>query len=167
MKLRRIGLYISLAILWLAHAGRYYLLLVIGRGRKDVQGVRMILVRDNETVLIRHWYAPKVWTLPGGGVGKKESLEDAIRREVQEETGFIVRSIGGVVGTYRGSLGKGDVVRVYYTSDFEGFMSFVPTMEISIRAWFPLDNLPEDISPANRRRIEAYKSGVRGETGRW
>ncbi|OGG80463.1 hypothetical protein A3A39_04155 [Candidatus Kaiserbacteria bacterium RIFCSPLOWO2_01_FULL_54_13] len=164
---RRIGLYLSLATLWFAHAGRYYALLLTGSGRKDVQGVRMILVRNGDVVLIKHWYAPSVWTLPGGRVGRKESLEDAIKREVREETGFKVRSIDGVVGTYRGSLGERDVVRVYHTSDFEGFMSLVPILEVSIRAWFSIKDLPEEISPANRRRIEAYRDGVRGETGRW
>ena len=59
------------------------------------------------------------------------------------------------------------MVMVFYTGDFEGSLSLTPNIEIMGRSWFDIDNLPEELSPANRRRIEAYREGVRGEVGKW
>lgn len=49
---------------------------------------RAIVKRGNEYLLIHSKYGD--YKFPGGGVEKGESLEDAMIREVQEETGFQV-----------------------------------------------------------------------------
>ena len=60
-----------------------------------------LVVRDQQILLCR--IAPRVmewagfWTLPGGGIRFGEEPEDAMVREVREETGLRVRS-GGVAG---------------------------------------------------------------------
>jgi 8-oxo-dGTP diphosphatase len=53
-------------------------------------------------LLIRRGHAPHagLWSLPGGRVENGETLEQAIRREVLEETGLLVRP-GAVVGRVR------------------------------------------------------------------
>jgi len=163
---RKLGMYLSLSIIGTVHAARYFLSHVRGE-RGGVQGVRIILVDDRRIVLVAHWYAPWVWTLPGGGVNAKESPEDAALREAREETGFTVKSIAGEIGTYTGQWGSGDRLRVYYTGDFEGSLALKPNVEIMARSWFDIDHLPDEISPANRRRVEAYRAGVRGERARW
>lgn len=159
-------MYVSLSIIGTVHAARFFLSRV-QEGRDAVQGVRVILVDDRRVVLVAHWYAPWVWTLPGGGVNKNEKPEDAAMREAREETGFVVKSIAGEIGTYVGQWGKGDLVRVYYSGDFEGSLALKPNLEIMARSWFDIDHLPDELSPANRRRIEAYRAGVREERTRW
>lgn len=156
-------MYLSLTIISVVHAVRYW----TDFRKSSIQGVRIILVRDRHVLLVTHWYAPWTWTLPGGGVDKNETPEQAAIREVKEETGFIVKSLAGEIGKYTGTWGRGDMVAVYYTDDFEGSLTLTPNIEIMGRSWFDIDNLPEEISPANRRRIEAYRRGVRGETGKW
>ncbi|MFH1854994.1 MAG: NUDIX domain-containing protein, partial [bacterium] len=42
-------------------------------------GVRVILVKDNDLVLVKHRY-DKFWYLPGGGVKKDETEKDAAKR---------------------------------------------------------------------------------------
>ena len=163
--LRRVGMYISLSLIGLSHFVRYWLSRLRGRG--DVQGVRIIIMQDRLVVLVSHWYAPWVWTLPGGGVEKDETPEQAAMREAEEETGLKIKSLAGEIGTYTGSMGKRDKVKVFYTGDFEGNLTLLPSLEIMGRSWFDIDTLPDEISPANRRRIEAYRAGVRGESGRW
>ena len=156
-------MYLSLTIISVVHTIRYW----TNFSTNPVQGVRIILIQDRRVLLVSHWYAPWTWTLPGGGVNKNETPEDAAMREAREETGLVVKSLAGEIGTYRGTFGRGDMVAVYYTGDFEGSISLTPNFEIMGRSWFDIDNLPEEISPANRRRIEAYRDGVRGQTGKW
>lgn len=159
---RKFGMYLSLTLISVVHAVRYW----TSFSTNSIQGVRIILVQDRKVVLVTHWYAPWTWTLPGGGVDKNETPENAAIRETKEETGFTVKSLAGEIGRYRGTWGRGDMVVCYYTGDFEGSLSLTPNIEIMGRSWFDIDNLPEEISPANRRRIEAYRDGVREETGK-
>jgi len=161
--IRRFGMYLSLTIISVVHAVRYW----TSFRTSSIQGVRIILVQDRKVVLVTHWYAPWTWTLPGGGVNKNETPEAAAIRETKEETGFNVKSLAGEIGKYKGTWGRGDMVMVFYTGDFEGSLALTPNIEIMGRSWFDIDNLPEELSPANRRRIEAYRDGVRGEVGKW
>ncbi len=158
-------MYLSLSIINTAHVGRY----AIGqlRGDKESHGVRILLIDERRVLLVSHWYAPWAWTLPGGGVNKGETAEEAAMREAFEETGLKVNSIAGEIGTYTGTMGKTDRVTFYYTGDFTGDIAMRPNLEIMARSWFDLDSLPDDLSPGNRRRIEAYRDGIRNETGEW
>ena len=158
--------YISLALEWAGYVARYWLLRIFG-SQKDVAGVRVILVRDHHVVLARHWFTPGVWTLPGGGIKKGETPGDAAIREVWEELGYKINSFDGQVGIYQGRMGRKDSVIVLHTEDFEGNMKWTPNIEIKERGLFDLHHLPENISPANRRRIEAYMAGVKDERDFW
>lgn len=154
------------AIKWLLYAIHHVILRIMG-DRSFIAGVRVILIRAGRVVLVEHWYKQGVWTLPGGGVKKGETPEETAKREVFEETGFTVHSFDGEVGTYRGRMGKNDSVKVFYTENFTGGLKIMPNSEIMVRGLFDLNDLPENISPANRRRIEACVRGIRGEQKKW
>ncbi len=49
-------------------------------------GVRMVMIQRDEVLLIRHTYL-NGWYMPGGGIKRNETLEQAARREAHEETG--------------------------------------------------------------------------------
>lgn len=57
-----------------------------------IVGVGAILIENDRVLLIRRGQEPRKgeWSLPGGVVELGESLEEAIRREVCEETGLEV-----------------------------------------------------------------------------
>ena len=51
-----------------------------------------ILVQDNQLLLVRQKVNPKrQWSLPGGRVDKGEKLDEAMTREILEETGINVK----------------------------------------------------------------------------
>lgn len=60
-------------------------------------GVFGILETENGILLVKHSYGEHKWSLPGGGIEDNESSEEAIIRELLEETGInieIVSQIG-------------------------------------------------------------------------
>jgi len=62
-------------------------------------GVSALIVRDGKVLLVRRGKEPFLgyWSLPGGGVEAGETPEEAVMREVREETGLDVE-IGAVAG---------------------------------------------------------------------
>jgi mutator protein MutT len=68
---------------------------------QPVVGVGAVVVRDGKVLLIRRGHEPRKgeWSLPGGIVELGESLVDALRREVREETGLEI-AIGPHVETF-------------------------------------------------------------------
>jgi ADP-ribose pyrophosphatase YjhB (NUDIX family) len=64
---------------------------------KSVIGVSFNSQRD-QVLLMKRKDVP-VWTLPGGKVEKNETLEEAILREMHEETGYYFK-ITKMIGTY-------------------------------------------------------------------
>jgi 8-oxo-dGTP diphosphatase len=66
-----------------------------------VGGVSGLVVQDGKVLLIRRGKEPYKdhWSLPGGGVEAGESLREAVKREIREETGLEVDV--GLVAGYR------------------------------------------------------------------
>lgn len=87
-------------------------------------GAYAILLDDRKILLCRlcnpdKWYG--YWTLPGGSVEFGESPEQAMIREVEEETGFIARpiSIAGI-DTIHDSTAPYHGVRIVYHAEITG-----------------------------------------------
>ncbi len=168
MKLLQQILYeFSLVAMNAAHWCRFWLRRISGDTRA-IHGVRVLVDNGHgEVLLLRHWYAPGVWTMPGGGINRGETMEDAALRELREETGYVAPGIGGKIGTYCGVRPDDQVVAVFVTS-YTGSLRLLPDIEVMERGFFDMSALPENISPANRRRIEEYLAGVRNSVGtRW
>jgi ADP-ribose pyrophosphatase YjhB (NUDIX family) len=62
-------------------------------------GVTGAVVRDGKVLFVRRNYEPSkgTWTLPGGFAEHTETLDEAVKRELREETGIEVEVLG-VVG---------------------------------------------------------------------
>lgn len=152
-------------LVFIAHHVRRFI--VHRLGEKGLRTVRVLLIREGRVLLVRHWYAPGVMMLPGGGIKRGESAEAAARREIKEETGFEIDTLE-LLGEYEGNY-SGDSVTVFFASEFDGFVRLMPDSEIMLRSFRSLIEAQEmaEVSPDSKRRIHAYNSGARGERGKW
>lgn len=59
------------------------------------EAVKGVIIEDKNILMIKTNLGD--YKFPGGGVKKNESYEDTLKREMLEETGFMVESIGNII----------------------------------------------------------------------
>jgi ADP-ribose pyrophosphatase YjhB (NUDIX family) len=66
-----------------------------------VVGVGAVVVRDGKALIVKRAHEPRKgeWSLPGGLLELGESLQDAVRREIKEETSLDI-DVGPVIETF-------------------------------------------------------------------
>jgi 8-oxo-dGTP pyrophosphatase MutT (NUDIX family) len=120
-------------------------------------GVRVMMLQDGKVWLVRQTYISG-WFMPGGGLKRNETLEEAARREAREETGAELGELT-LMGAYSHfNEWKSDHNIVFICADFE-FKS-KPDAEIAELRAFALDELPDGLWPGHRRRLQEYQAGV-------
>lgn len=127
-------------------------------------GVRVMLVKDDTILLVKHTYGDS-WYFPGGGIRKGESLEEAVRREAAEEVGATLENLG-LFGVYSNfGQNKSDHSAVFLSTAFT--LSGRTDREIERFGLFAFDDLPRDVSIGTRRRLQEYSRGDAPCFGLW
>jgi len=128
--------------------------------RSHTLGVRAI-VRDNEgrVFLVKHTYVPG-WYLPGGGVEWGETFGEALAKELREEGNIHLHSEGRLIGLYQNrNTSKRDHVALYECCNWvQPEPPKVPNREILDARFFVVNDLPEDVSEATRRRLRELET---------
>lgn len=113
-----------------------------------VSAAAVILNEAGEVLLLNHVLRPySGWGLPGGFLTAGEQPEDAIRREIREETGlelvdlemFRIRTLARHVEMLFSARADGEAE--------------VMSQEIFELGWFDVDSLPERMSGAQKKLI--------------
>jgi len=122
-------------------------------------GVRGLVVDgEGQVLLIRHTYV-RGWHLPGGGVERGETAEQALGREMIEEAGVRLTGRPRLVSFHSNHVRfRGDHVLIYRIGDWEPCPA-TSVGEIAEIRWFAPDDLPAEITPSTRQRIAEALGG--------
>ncbi len=112
-------------------------------------GVSAVIFNEGR-VLLAHRRDIDWWNLPGGGMEAGETVDEALKREVLEETGLEVE-IERLVGVYSKPL-KQEVMLTFRCRIVGGTLG--ATEESRACCYFPPDALPPNTLPKHRQRVE-------------
>ncbi len=116
-----------------------------------------VLVHDGKVLMVRRAMEPGLglWSLPAGYVNRGEVVEEAVAREVREETGLDVR-VRQLLGLFS-QPGRPIVLAAYDVELAGGTLCASP--ELLDLGFFPLDALPELAFPWDTRILDCWKNG--------
>ena len=116
-------------------------------------GVRGLVTNPaGEVLLVQHTYLHG-WYMPGGGVERGETAEQALARELVEEAGVRLTSRPMLASMHANHASfPGDHVLFYRAGAWEACVA-TSRGEIAALDWFAPDALPPDTTPGTRRRI--------------
>jgi len=127
----------------------------IGLVRRSMTlGVR-VLVRDEKghILLVRHTYVPG-WYLPGGGVERGETIQQAVRKELLEECAIEALEEPRLFNVYRNPrTSRFDHVALFICSDWRQLEAKIPDHEIAELGFFAYDKLPEETTIPTKNRL--------------
>lgn len=134
--------------------------------KQPIVSVGALVLKDGKILLVKRANEPGKgrWSIPGGVVELGERLEDAVKREVKEETNLDV-SVGkmlDVVEVIRRD-GMGNVVFHYVIIDYIASVvggELFPSSDVEDARWVTIDEaLNMDITESLRMMLKKIKDG--------
>lgn len=142
-----------------------------GCGRSHYQNSRptasALIVQDGRLLLGRRAVEPYLgmWDVPGGFLSPLEHPEEGVVREIQEETGLVVRPrelLGIFPDTYGGSDAGIYTLNLYYLVDIVSGEPH-PADDVAELRWFTPDVLPPMAFPHQEQVLAHWREAVAAE----
>lgn len=132
---------------------------IVLRSRGPIVAVDAIVINSKKEILLtRRNIKPfrGKWVLPGGHVKYGETVEEALRREVEEETGMKVeiKKLHGVYSNPKRDPRYHIICVCYICGMLSGEIRI--NFEVGEIAFFPLKHLPKKMGFDHRKIIEDY-----------
>lgn len=123
--------------------------------------VGLILINDNKVLLMRRCntgYMDGMYALVSGHVEARENLKQAIIRETNEEIGIRIdlNKVDYVTMIRDGNDNEDYINFFLVTNEYSGVPSICEPNKCDDLKWFDLDNLPDNMIPADRRALNNY-----------
>ncbi|MCQ6267521.1 NUDIX hydrolase [Fictibacillus sp. WQ 8-8] len=136
---------------------------LIGSRPIVMTGACVLLLNAEGQLLLQHRKDNGLWGLPGGSLEPGETLEDAAKRELFEETGYSACSLellhvfSGEEFYYQYPHGDEvyNVVAAYICTDYEG-STVIDGIEVQDVRFFDLNHLPEAMGGPDPLVIDYY-----------
>ncbi|WP_313467084.1 NUDIX hydrolase [Carnobacterium sp.] len=127
-----------------------------------------IITNEKNEILLQLRTDKKLWGLPGGVVERGESVEQAAKREVTEETGLQVEvdSLLGIYSAYFDTYPNGDkaqtITTMFIFKTAKGELTVGDAAETLDLKFFSQDNLPQIANQQHKDAIQDFFSEKRG-----
>lgn len=117
----------------------------------------IVLDQEDRVLLVKHTYKSG-WSLPGGGVGRGETIFQAIKRELLEEVGVSANiSVNDLRGIFYNPIDyKSDHVALFVVKNWTRAVDKYDVLEISEVAFFEKSQLPLDVTKGAKSQLHAY-----------
>jgi len=140
----------ALALLFNAFPVRWQRRFMTAANERFLVGVTGLGVDTRGRVLLaRHRFGAPQWRFLGGFLHRRERVEDALAREIREETGLVIE-VGPVIEVVTGF--RWARVELVFAFRVTGGTESL-TAEVAELGWFPPDGLP-DVRADQRGLIE-------------
>jgi ADP-ribose pyrophosphatase YjhB (NUDIX family) len=112
-----------------------------------------------DVLLLKQVRGNKLWTLPGGKVRPRESIEGALRREVEEEIGLRIQGIALAALFDRPQKA---VITFLYVARIKGHSAAMSPKRAEVAAAKFSSSLPSDATPSLRFFWKHVREGALG-----
>jgi len=119
-----------------------------------VSAAAVVVNGENKVLVLHHVLRPITgWGLPGGFIDAGEQPDQAIARELMEETGIAISDIRML---HLKTLGRHVEILFAATANEEGR---ILSSEIDQLGWYAFDDMPERLPADQRRTVERVLKG--------
>jgi 8-oxo-dGTP pyrophosphatase MutT (NUDIX family) len=129
------------------------------------RGVKCVITRGDEVLLVRHTYADRrAWELPGGSIKRGEAPLDAARREIMEELSLPIEDWDALGDFFAKYEHRKDTMFCFHAVVGDEASPVADRIEIAEVRWFPTSALPPRTGRFVRRILSMTEASAPAKT---